>query len=87
MSNQVLAKGATVNGTCTYYSVSKGFYMQVTYTWPGSTASHGYIWTGDLLRAANRDCYREHYKGAAGYSTYSFNTAACLTPSSDEAPA
>lgn len=87
VSDQVLAKGATVNGTCNYYSVSEGFYMQVTYTWPGSTASHGYIWMGDLLHAGQRHCYRANYKGVVGYSTYSLDTAACPTASGNEAPA
>lgn len=81
-----LAQGATIYGTCHYYSLSTSFYMQVTYPWPGGTAKFGYIWMGNLLHAVRHHCYRSDYKGVAGYATYSFDTAACPTASANEAP-
>lgn len=84
-SDPTLNKGATIYGTCNYYSLSTGFYMQVTYSWPGGTGKFGYVWMGDLLHAANHHCYRLGYKGVSGYSTHSFGTAACPAYASNEA--
>lgn len=85
-SDPTLAKGATIYGTCTYYSLSTSFYMQVTYSWPDGTGKFGYIWMGNLLHASKKHCYRSNYKGVTGYSTYSLGGAACPAYASTEAP-